>query len=878
MQRLQFVHSLLVVLLLATSLHGQAQEQVEKEPAKQTKKKRPTAYWPESIEHSAEITTPIEQLGFRIGQRHLDHAKLVAYLTKLASESERFQIEQYGKTHGGRPLMLLTISSPKNLERLADIKKRHKRLADPKRSANVSFDDLPAVINMGYGVHGDEASATNCSALVAHYLAAAEGDEIEEWLDNCVILLDPSLNPDGFNRFANWVNDHRGRVPNPDAQHREHNQPWPSGRVNYYWFDLNRDWLPLEQPESRSRMRWYHAWKPNVVLDFHEMGTDSTYFFQPGVPKRTNPLTPAKNIELTARFGDYHASALDKRGSLFYTKERFDDFYMGKGSTYPDLHGAVGILFEQASARGHVQNNQDGQLRFHDAIANHFTTSLSSLKATSDLREELLEHKKSFYEEAITMAGDKPYSAITFSCPSNWERLERFAQTLRRHDIRCYRPKQATEIGGEKVSRDTLVVPLEQPEYRFLQSLLMRRKNFRENIFYDVSCWTLPLAYGLKQSFLKGNVDFDALERLKKGDKTAASFEADDNAVAYAVDWRADYSVSLLNDLLKREVIVRVATRRFATTLADESEQTFEQGTLMIPLGVQKNRRKQIERLLAKAAKHHVGVFSITSGLSIQGADLGSNDFKTISKPKVLMASGRDVSQYGAGELWHLLDVNYRIPLTMSDRPGRVDLLPYNNLVFPPGRYSQTSAQDWNKLAAHVRNGATAIAIGNSCGLVGSKLTNQQAMQMAVGPGPQVASKTQLPFDSAAQTRALQLISGAIFQTQIDLTHPLFYGYTQDKLAVFRNHAQFLQPSRNPYGNPGIYDPEQPHLAGYCSEENLAKIKTAASVVVTPIGRGRLIQISDPPNFRAFWHGTSRVFMNALFFGEFSDPPSAGEE
>ena len=256
MHRLLFLRSLFVVLLLSASLHGQAAEQTETESTKPVaKKKRPTAYWPEGVEHSTEVTSPIEQFGFRVGQRHLDHAKLVGFLKQLASESDRFQIEQYGTTHGGRPLMLLTISSPENLERLDEIKKSHKQLANPKKSGEVSFDDLPAVINMGYGVHGDEASATNCSALVAHYLAAAEGDEIEEWLDNCVVLLDPSLNPDGFNRFANWVNDHRGRIPNPDAQHREHNQPWPAGRVNYYWFDLNRDWLPLEQPESRSRMR-----------------------------------------------------------------------------------------------------------------------------------------------------------------------------------------------------------------------------------------------------------------------------------------------------------------------------------------------------------------------------------------------------------------------------------------------------------------------------------------------------------------------------------------------------------------------------------------------------------------------------------------------
>ena len=352
------------------------------------KKSRPTSFWPTAVEWDKSIPNPKSHFGFDVGFRHLEHGQVVSYLQALAEASARVSLRQYGHTHGGRPLLLLTITSKKNRNRLDEIQRKSRRLTKAN-GENIETEDLPAVINMGYGVHGDEPSATNCAPLVAYYLAAAQGEEIERILENCVILLDPCLNPDGFNRFATWANRYRGRVLNPDPQHAEHNQQWPPGRTNYYWFDLNRDWLPLVHPESRSRMRWYHKWKPNVVLDYHEMGTNSTYFFQPGIPQRTNPLTPQKNVDLTNKFGEYHARALDERGSLYYTQETFDDFYMGKGSTYPDLHGAVGILFEQASSRGHVQENQDGLLTFYDTIANHFATSLSSLKATVDLRKEL---------------------------------------------------------------------------------------------------------------------------------------------------------------------------------------------------------------------------------------------------------------------------------------------------------------------------------------------------------------------------------------------------------------------------------------------------------------------------------------------------------
>ena len=257
---------------------------------------------------------------------------------------------------------------------------------------------------MGYSVHGNEPSASNVSPLVAYHLAASQGEAIDELLDQVVVLLDPCLNPDGFDRFAHWANNHRGHVLNGSPDHREHREGWPSGRTNYYWFDLNRDWLPAQHPESQGRLKIARRWLPNVVLDFHEMGGNATFFFQPGVPKRTNPLTPLRNVQLTNQIGAYHAKALDEIRSLYYTQERFDDFYMGKGSTYPDLHGGVGILFEQGSSRGHLAQTDHGTLTFPFTIRNQFRTSLSSLDAVLTLRSDLLEYKRDFYQDALALA------------------------------------------------------------------------------------------------------------------------------------------------------------------------------------------------------------------------------------------------------------------------------------------------------------------------------------------------------------------------------------------------------------------------------------------------------------------------------------------
>ena len=101
---------------------------------------------------------------------------------------------------------------------------------------------------------------------------------------NTVILFDPALNPDGLQRFAHWANTNKNINLNPYPNDREYHEDWPGGRTNHYWFDMNRDWLPVQLPESRARINTFHSWMPNILTDHHEMGTNSSFFFQPGIP------------------------------------------------------------------------------------------------------------------------------------------------------------------------------------------------------------------------------------------------------------------------------------------------------------------------------------------------------------------------------------------------------------------------------------------------------------------------------------------------------------------------------------------------------------------------------------------------------------------
>ena len=902
-------HSLHAQEAAASKATDQEQEsQTQQETREERRKKRrnnrqatkpPTIYWPKDVKANAAVPTPKKFFGFEVGHRHLRHDQVAGYMQEIARVSDRVTIQQYAKTHGGRPCLMLTITSPENHARINELKRRHRQLAKPTASSEVpDISDLPVVMTMGYGVHGDEPSATNTSPLVAHYLAAAEGPEIDEILKNSVILLDPSLNPDGFDRFARWANTFRGRVPNPDSAHIEHNQGWPAGRVNYYWFDLNRDWLPAQHPESQGRLRMFHQWKPNVVLDFHEMGTDSTFFFQPGVPERKNPLTPLENVRLTEELGTFHAKALDQKGSLYFTQEVFDDFYMGKGSTYPDLHGSIGILFEQGSSRGHVQESANGIIRFSDTISNQFTASLSSLKGASALREKLLTYKHDFYQKSIRSAGDSKIKAYAFSLPGNRTRLQKFADILLRHDIKCHWLTEDTVVENRLVKAGALIVATEQPEFRFIRSLLERRKQFKESVFYDVSAWTLPLAFNIKQVGLKGTVT-ENLQMAKVGQRfEAMSTDVDDQTVALFMDWRDDAAVPTLQKLLARDVQVRVALRPLSVTVLEESEsgaasasdqadeadeetgtvKEFGYGAISIPLGVQQNKtkRRAIRQIMKQAAQQGVRVHAVTSGLASSGIDLGSNNFPVIQAGKVAMLVGGGVSAYQAGAVWHQLDHRIGMPLSMIsvDRVARTDFSKYDKLILASGRYDLDS-DDWDSIRSFVRSGGTLIALSGAASLVeGQLLSLSTASGGGVSFDEAAAEDTDgeaaMPkFSEARKLAALNLVSGAIFATQIDTTHPLMFGFESDRLPVFRRSTSLLNKARPSVSNPAQYL-KSPLMAGYASEKNQQKIAGTPAITVHGMGRGRVVLMIDDPTFRAFWPATSRVLMNAIYFGQFS--------
>ena len=280
-------------------------------------------YLPDSVQYNPAIPKPKDVIYHEVGEWHVTHDRLVNYMQAIAKAApERVKLHNMGFTYEGRPQVVLIITSPKNHQNLESIRQQHVQLTDPAKSGSLNIDNMPIVVWVGHSIHGNEPSGANSSLLSAYYLAAAQGPKIDNLLENTVILLDPSFNPDGLQRFSTWVNQHKSKNLVTDPASREFNEVWPGGRFNHYWFDLNRDWLPAVHVESQNRLKLFHQWKPNILTDHHEQGSNATFFFQPGVPSRVNPLTPAKNQELTTQDGNLSCRLLRSYWlALFYQRK-----------------------------------------------------------------------------------------------------------------------------------------------------------------------------------------------------------------------------------------------------------------------------------------------------------------------------------------------------------------------------------------------------------------------------------------------------------------------------------------------------------------------------------------------------------------------------
>lgn len=805
-------------------------------------------YLPKDVTYSKNIPTPKSVIGHEVGEWHVTHDKLAEYMKALAKASDRISIESRGTTFEGRPLLLLTITSPKNHQNLENIRKRH---ISATENASLDVSNDPIVVYQGFSIHGNEPSGANAGLAAAYYLAAAQGSKIDDLLNNTVILFDPSFNPDGLQRFAYWANTNKAINVNPDPNDREYREVWPGGRTNHYWFDMNRDWLPVQLPESRARIASFHKWMPNILTDHHEMGSNSSFFFQPGIPSRTNPLTPQLNQDLTKEIATYHAKALDKIGSTYYSEESFDDFYYGKGSTFPDVNGSIGILFEQASSRGHAQETTNGVLTFPFTVRNQFTAALSTLEAARKMRVKIKKYQQSFFKNAKKEAAKT--KGIVFGDEKDAARTYHLAEILKRHNIKFNEVKTSFTSKGKTYKKgSSFVIPMNQKNSRLVKAMFQKTTKFTDSLFYDISAWTFPLAFNLDyEENIATNRIGNEVTNLKMPAGTI-SYKSD---YGYLMPWNDYYTPKALNTILKKGIRAKVAMKKF-----DNGGKDFDYGTIFIPVQNQKLNASDLYAFLQKVAmKSSVHFYGTRTGLN-KGVDLGSNNFSNVSDKKIAIMVGDGVSSYDAGEIWHLFDTRYNMKLTKLDTKyaSRVDLSKYSTIILPSGRLDKAMSTN---LKTWVRNGGVLIGYKSAVRWLSSNKFINLEYKSAKRPTNPVS------FENRSLRSGAQVIGGAIFNTKLDLSHPINFGYKNDELPMFRNTTIFIKPNKTNYNNPIQYT-SNPLLAGYISKQNLTELANTVPFQVQRMGRGRVIVFTDNTNFRAFWYGTNKLLMNAIFFGD----------
>ncbi|MGW8123772.1 M14 family metallopeptidase [Roseivirga echinicomitans] len=825
-------------------------------------------YLPPNVIYNQNIPTPKSVIGHEVGEWHVTHDKLVMYMRALAAASDRITIEEIGLTHEGRPQLILTITHPSNHAGIEKIRTDHVWLTYPNESDKFDIKKMPAVVSMGFSIHGNESSGSNAAMLVAYYMAAAQGPAIEAALRNTVILLDPSLNPDGLNRFSTWVNMNKSKNINPDPNDREYNEVWPGSRTNHYWFDLNRDWLPVQQPESRNRVAKYHEWKPNIFTDHHEMGTNSSFFFQPGVPSRTHPLTPKENQELTEKIGEFHADALDQIGSFYFTKEAYDDFYYGKGSTFPDINGGVGILFEQGSSRGHAQESNNGVLEFPFTIRNQFTAALSTWKAAVDMREELLEYQRDFYKRVLKDADNDDVKAYIFKAEKDPARSFHLADILDQQEIDFYRPARTLKFNNEEYKpENSYIIPLKQRNYKLIKGMFEKRTTFPDSLFYDISGWTYPLAFDLEYSELSSR-DYG---RSQLGDKVIkpefpkGSIIGGRSAYAYVFEWHGYYAPRAANRLLEKGIRIKVATSKFST-----GEKTqFDYGTILVPVSGQNLSEQALFLEMQSIANlDGIDVHALKTGLT-EGVSLGSNTFINVEKPEIALVVEAG-SSADAGEIWHLLDtrMNMRVTKLQADRLGSSAIARYNTIIITGGLNLSESGME--NLKDWIRNGGTLVASNGSATAwaARNKLTQLKMVDVTQYTGEKIT------YDQISSYQRGQSIPGGVYMSQLELSHPMAYGFTNKELPTLRRGNVMIEASEDRFSNPGLYT-QDPLLSGWINKPNLEALKGTSTIRVSALGRGRIVSLVDNPNFRAFWYGTNKLMMNAIFLARIVNSSSA---
>ncbi|MDQ7065489.1 MAG: M14 family metallopeptidase [candidate division KSB1 bacterium] len=810
---------------------------------------------------------------------------MVDYLRYLAGASGRVQIQPYGETFEGRPLLLLTISSPEHLRQLDRIRENVLRLRRVPGSVEneALFKTAPAVVWLSYGVHGNESSSAEAAMQVAYQLAAGTDSLTRVILTRLVVLIDPLLNPDGRDRYVNWYNGTVGQRANPDPNSIEHDEPWPGGRTNHYYFDLNRDWAWLTQKETRARMAIYRQWYPQVHVDFHEMGHESTYFFFPPHGPILQEF-PEETRRWMHYFGEKLAAVFDRFGWLYYTAEDFDLFYPGYGDSWPSLNGAIGMTYEQAGGGrgGLVVRRKDGtELTLRDRIHHHFTASMATLAATAERREQRLRDFHKFWVSAVTEAQRADFTGYLLMPGVSKERFTELLKRLQDQGIHLQAitgrmlVKDAQDLITRKrqsvtAREGSVFVPLTQPASRLVRVLFEPRPAITDTFFYDITSWSMPAAFGVKAYRVKrkkwpGLVDWQPQQKASQTGESRARY-------AYLFHWDDIATAGLLSDLMENGIRCYVTRKPFVL-----NSESFKPGDIIVPVSVNADVADVHGKVLQLARKWGVDLFRSATALTETGIDLGSRNINWIRPPKIVVAADVPTSSTSYGTLWFLLDQRIEAPFSAvrTARLKRLSLAKYNTLILPDAWGSYASVLDSNfqkKLRGWLREGNTVIGIGAGARfLIDANISVNRVKTEKPSKKDSLKQKREERLKKAIrswkqkqQERMRDRISGSIFRMVIDTTHPLGFGQ-EPMVYLLKRGKQTFELSEKVHVVARL--PENAHVAGFISDKNAKLLSNSAVVTVEKVGAGRVILFANEMIFRHFWRTTTGLLLNAIFFG-----------